>query len=155
MTPYKNLTLLYFLIIGAMLYACATTKNGLTKKRIVMNESYKHLYVMQIPKGDVGVSKIFRGHGQGFLIQYPDNALIYYTDDISAATVNYPDNYKSINYVTPAGGLQSDTTIGGQQKDGTYWKEIFHPNYYIGYKNVSKNQILLFDKSLETFEQKK
>jgi hypothetical protein len=120
-----------------------------------MNENYKHIYSIQVPKGDTCVSKVFGGHGQSFSIHYSDKSFIYYNDDNYVVTPNYFDNYKTINYVTPVGGLQSDTTIGGQQKDGKYWKEIFHKNYYIGYKNVSKNQVTLFDKSLETFEKKR
>lgn len=155
MAHYKYLRLLYFFILALTLFACSITKTGLTKKKIVMNENYKHIYLIQIPKGNTDVSKIFGGHGQSFSIHYHDNSFIYYTDDMYVATPNYFENYKSINYVTPVGGPQSDTTIGGQQKDGKYWKEIFHKNYYIGYKNVSKNQISLFDKSLETFEKKR
>lgn len=147
--------LLLFLIFALMLFACSMNKAGLAGKRIVVNENYKHVYSTRVPAGDTCVSKIFGGHGQGFSINYIDGSFIYYTDDMYVATPNYFDNYQSINYTTPVGGPQSDTTIGGQQKDGKYWKEIFHKNYYIGYKNVSKNQLSLFDKSLETFKKKR
>jgi hypothetical protein len=155
MTLHKKLKLLYFFIFTLTSFACSPTKTGLTKKGIVLNENYKHIYSIQVPKGDTGISKIFGGHGQSFSIQYPDNSFIYYSDDNYVRTPNYFDNYKSINYVVPVGGPQADTTIGGQQKDRKYWKEIFHKNYYIGYKNVSENQVVLYDKSLETFERKR
>ena len=146
---------LLFIIFTLTLFACSLTKTGLTRKRIIINENYKHIYSIDAPIGDTSISKIFGGHGQGFFINYIDGSFIYYTDDMYLATPNYPDNYKSINYNTPIGGLQSDTIIFGQQKDGKYWKEIFHKNHYIGYKNVSKNQVQLFDKSLETFKKKR
>ncbi len=146
---------LLFIIFTLTLSACSITKTGLTRKRIVMNENYKHIYSIAAPAGDTGISKIYGGHGQGFSINYIDGSFIYYTDDMYVATPNYFDNYKFINYTTPVGGPQSDTTIGGQQKDGKYWKETFHKNYYIGYKNVSKNKISLFDNSLKTFKKKR
>lgn len=105
--------------------------------------------------GDTGISKVFGGHGQSFSIKYDDGSFIYYTNDMYVAIPNYFENYNSIHFKTPVGGLQSDTTIGGQQKDGKYWKEIFHKNYYIGYKNVSKDQISLFEKALKTFKKKR
>jgi hypothetical protein len=137
------------------LFACSASKMGLTKKRIVMNENYKHIYSIAVPVGDTGISKIYGGHGQGFSINYIDDSFIYYTDDMYVATPNYFNNYTSINFTIPLGGLQSDTTISGQQKDGKYWKEIFHKNYFIGYKNVMENQVSIFDKSLESFKKKR
>jgi mRNA-degrading endonuclease YafQ of YafQ-DinJ toxin-antitoxin module len=125
MTLHKNMQLLYFLIFTLISFACSPTKTGLTKKRIVMNENYKHIYSIQVPKGDTGVSKIFGGHGQSFSIQYPDNSFIYYSDDNYVATPNYFENYKSINYVVPVGGPQADTTIDGQQKTENIGKKSF------------------------------
>jgi Ca2+-binding RTX toxin-like protein len=120
-----------------------------------MNRSHKYIYKIQVPHGDTGVSKIYGGHGNSFGVGYSDSSFIYYTNDTYIETPNYFDNYKLAGFATPIGGLQADTVIGGQQSDGKYWKEIFHNGYYIGYKNVPKERVELFDKSLITFRRTK
>jgi len=127
----------------------------MTSKRITMNKSHKYIYKIEVPVDDTGVSKIYGGHGHSFGIGYRDGSFIYYSSDILVATPNYFENYKSIGFAIPIGGLQADTIIGGQQPDGKYWKEIFHNGYYIGYKNVPRERMDLFNKSLMTFRQKK
>jgi hypothetical protein len=137
------------------LMACVATKNNLTSKRIVISRSHRYIYKIQVPKGDTGITKIYGGHGQGFGVGYKDSSFIYYTNDTYIATPNYFDNYKLVGFVTPIGGLQVDTVISGQQTNGKYWKEIFQKGYYIGYKNVPKENVELFNKSLATFRQTK
>jgi hypothetical protein len=110
---------------------------------------------MEVPNGDTGILKIYGGHGHSFGVGYKDSSFIYYSNDTYVATPNYFDNYKSVGFVIPIGGLQSDTILQGQQKDGKYWKEIFHNGSYIGYKNVPKEKLQLFDKSLTTFRRKR
>ena len=131
------------------------TESNLTSKRIVFNGNHRYTYRIKVPKGDTGVSKIYGGHGHSFGVGYKDGSFIYYTNDTYVATPNYFDNYKSVGFASPIGGLQVDTVIGGQQADGKYWKEIFANGYFIGYKNVSKEKVHLFDKSLMTFRRTK
>ena len=155
MTLHQQKTFLYILTITSTLFACSVTENGLTSKHIVMNKNHKYVYKIQVPPNDTGISKIYGGHGHSFGVGYRDSSFIYYTNDTNVATPNYFDNYKLVNFVTPIGGLQVDTVIGGQQADGKYWKEIFQNGYYIGYKNVSKEKVELFNKSLTTFRRTK
>jgi hypothetical protein len=155
MRPSKKSSVLLFLPSLATLVACSVTDNGLTKKRIVINRNHKYVYKIGAPTGDTGIVKTYGGHGHGFEVRYRDSSFVYYTNDMYFATPNYFDNYKSINFTTPVGGLQVDTILQGEQKDGKYWKEIFHNGYYIGYKNVPKEKVELFDNSLTTFKRKR
>jgi len=138
-----------------MLQACSLQEESLKGKRIVINRNHKYVYKIGVPLGDTGVLKIYGGHGHTFAIGYIDSSFIYYSNDRYVGTPNYFDNYKLIGFSTPIGGLQTDTIIGGKQSDGKYWKEIYHDGYYIGYKNVAKKKMQLFDKSLTTFRQVK
>ena len=131
--------------------ACSVTESGLTKKRVRAGNNHRHFHKIQVPHGDTGVTIISGGHGYSFGFGYRDSSFIYFNNDTYVATPNGFDNYKLIGFMTPIGGLQSDTTIGGEQPDGRYWKEIFYNGYYIGYKNVPKERLELFNKSLSTF----
>lgn len=155
MTLRLNKRILGLLTLHILFLSCSVTESGLTRKRIVMGNNNSYAFRIQVPKGDTGISKIYGGHGYSFGIGYNDSSFIYYTNDTYVATPNYFDNYKLIGFVTPIGGLQSDTVIGGQQSDGRYWKEVFHKGYYIGYKNVPKERVELFNKSLTTFQHAK
>ena len=155
MTLHQRNRLLYVLPFSVTLLACTVIQDGMVGKRIVVNRNHKYIYKIQVPEGDTGVSKIYGGHGHSFRVGYRDSAFIYYSNDTYVATPNDFDNYKLIGFATPIGGLQADTVIGGKQADGRYWKEVFHNGYYVGYKNVSKEKVELFDNSLATFRRTK
>ena len=152
MTLHNKIVSLYILTFSFTLVACSITENGLISKRVVLNKKNKYVYKIKVPNGDTGINKIYGGHGHSFEVGYRDSSFIYYTNDMYFATPNYFDNYKLIGFVIPVGDLQSDTVLQGQQKDGKYWKEIFHNGYYIGYKNIPKERVELFDKSLTTYK---
>ena len=155
MTLPNSYSFLIFATLTFLAFSCSVTNSGLTKKRIVIKRNHTYVYKITVPKGDTRVSKILGGHGNSFSIQYIDNSMIYFTDDMNYATPNYFDNYKTIGFKTPVGGLQTDTSISGLQTNGRYWKEIFHGGYYLGYKNVSKDKLELFNKSIQTFSRKR
>ena len=138
-----------------MLVACSIKENGLISKRVVLKGNHKYVYKIQVPFGDTGINKIYGGHGHSFEVGYKDSSFIYYTNDMYFATPNYFGNYKLIGFVTPIGGLQSDTVLRGRQNDGKYWKEIYHNGYYVGYKNIPNEKVAIFDRSLTTFRRKR
>jgi len=152
MTLRKVLNLTLLLTITLTLFDCSRTITGLTKERI---EVQKTVFKIQAPNGDKKVNTTIGGHGLWFTIIYPDSSFIYYTSDWAFVTPNN-NNYKTIGFNPPPGGITSDSTISGQQPDGRFWKEIFYwtesykRGYWIGYKNVPQDKVGLFDKSLLT-----
>jgi hypothetical protein len=146
---------LIILTFSLILIACSVAEDGLTTRRVVINTDHKYVYKIQVPQDDTGVLKTFAGHGHSFGVGYRDSSFIYYIDDSHLATLNYSGNDTLVGFTTPIGGLQTDTVIGEQQVNGRYWKEVFHNGYYIGYKNVPKERLEAFDKSLRTFRRKR
>ena len=153
MTLRENLIIALTLTIFSLL-SCSRTITGLTKEQIVIQ---KKVFKIQVPKGDKKVGTTIGGHGLWFTVIYPDSSFIYYTSDWAVITPNNT-NYKTIGFNPPPGGITSDSTIGGQQADGRFWKEIFHwkesykRGYWVGYKGVPQDKVSLFDKSILTLK---
>jgi len=151
----ETLTKTILFLLAIAMFACSRTFIGLTKERISVD---KKLFKIQVPRGAKRIEETIGGHGLWFTVIYPDSSFIYYSSDWAFITPNN-SNYKTIGFNPPPGGITSDSTIGGEQTDGRYWKEIFYwterykRGYWIGYKNVSKDRVSLFDKSLLTLTQ--
>jgi hypothetical protein len=91
------------------------------------------------------------GHGDGFNFVYPNNNMVYLTNDYFNSTPNQI-NYAHIGYVPITIPFSmSDTIITGQLVNGNYWKEIVQNGHRLGYTNVSIAQKEAFDHALLSF----
>lgn len=95
--------------------------------------------------------KFISGHGEGFQFQYSTAEILYYSND------NYSDkpnnkNYKTINWLGYSRFSEMDTTLGGMQDDGRYWREIKKGSDFIGYLNVLKSDTSAFNEALKSFK---
>ncbi len=119
-------------------------------KRLFAKTKY---IIFDVPKGCT-TWKFETHHGFTAGILYPDSSALYYWDDGYMMTPN-KDNYKTVSFEPPQGWAIGDTVLSGQQADGKYWKEKFTNRYWIGYKDVPKEEVKLFDKSLASFKRDK
>ena len=147
--------LLFILTFCLSAISCLAAEDGLTNRRVVIDGSHKYVYEIQVPKDDTGVLKIYGGHGNSFGLGYRDSSFIYYINDADVSTTNSSGNDEPGEYSIPGGGLETAKVISEQQVNGRYWKEVFHNGYYIGYRNVPKEKLDAFNKSLRTFNQSK
>jgi|GEM_PF-3194016 len=151
MTKRKSI---FILLMTFLWFSCSKKITGLTQERIRID---KTVFKIQAPKGDKKIGTTIGGHGLWFTIIYPDSSFIYYTSDWAVMTPN-KNNYQTIDFNPPPGGITSDSTISGQQLDKKFWKEKFtwiesyKNGYWIGYKNVPQDKVSLFDKSILTLK---
>lgn len=152
-------TLLFLAIIS-----CSVSKRdlqtncGLIRESIVFKKQHnckRQTYSIDRPNM-VGKSQfiilVIGYHGNGFQIIYSDSAIIYYSNDYFTTTSNFK-NYDSIGWQRSNYNQNGiDTILTGKQTDGRFWKEIIKNGDFMGYLNVAKQDVEIFDKALLTFK---
>lgn len=165
----KILKYLLLLIFCMPLFGYGQNKSeGLFRKKIAY-EKPKRLFakrkflIFNIPKNHQNILQTMSNHGFTASIYYPDSSTIYYWDDKGMMPPN-KNNYETISFEPPPGWNMGDTVVFGLQTNGKYWKEVFvgqnwidksFTPYWIGYKNVPKEKVMLFDKVLDLFKRDK
>jgi len=137
-----------FVVFVSVFTGCYAQKN-------LKFSAYNQTFVLSLP-GGYKLKKYSDDEGRReYHALYPDSSIIFITDDnTSGSALN---RYKLQKYgrdIALRINVSDTLTLEGIQSDKRYWKEKKIDKVVIGYMNIPKEKIAIFDKVLSSLNKR-
>src|SRR5690606_7507434 len=156
---FSILLVIMFLVLG-----CRTSSNQNLKKVVYTSDFQvassskpfeKKTYILMIPKGFSVENEDFNPEYKEVVYIYKNGTKVYITDNtMGGSALNGDNKLNGRISAIKRQSLQDSVYMGGQQKNGLYWKEYILNDVVIGYVNVPESRKFEFDQALLTLRQK-
>ena len=151
-----NLLLLCFALVGAV--PPAGRMGGPSGVRLTYStqahgRAAKQRYAVHVPRG-YRLTRVLGSHETELRLTYPDSAVLYLTDDVTAGSALNAAHFAASGRTYPQLLLQDTLTVRGTQANHRKWKQVKALGVVIGYVNVPAAREQEFEQALATLQRR-